>query len=66
MQGEHTLALLCMSNHAACMHGSLHCPTFATKCLDPDVYDADSGLCSLDTDGDGIPDYKVRDIFSIA
>ena len=29
------------------------------QCIDPYVKDDKSGQCSLDTDGDTIPDYRV-------
>ena len=32
------------------------------QCIDPYVKDEQSGQCSLDTDGDTIPDYRVSTI----
>ena len=35
---------------------------YTTQCIDPYVFDTLSGECSLDTDGDTIPDYRARTI----
>ena len=48
------------------MHGS-NCvlPIYClTKCIDP--YVDDDGECSLDTDGDSRPDYRVSTVMDLS
>ena len=41
-----------------------HCPSL--QCIDPYINDTISKQCSLDTDGDKIPDYRVSGIIATA
>ena len=47
------------------MHGSncVLCIYCLTKCIDP--YVDDDGECSLDTDGDSTPDYRVSTVMDL-
>ena len=52
-------------SYSTTMHGStcvlhIYC---SSKCIDP--YVDDDGECSLDTDGDSTPDYRVSTVMDL-
>ena len=58
--------LISLLNNSISVH-TCFISLFNAKCIDPYVKDTKSGECSLDTDGDTIPDYRASTIlFSIA
>ncbi len=56
---QYVLCILCTVYQCfSCIHTFLPPPLL--QCIDPYINDTDTKQCSLDTDGDMIPDYRVR------